>query len=242
MSGCRGQIEVMHYLAEEAKLQPSMRVLFLTPCHATPWFSHVHANISMDFLDCSPPGKHLLAALLTKSRKCCTSNIIHLDVQLFAHIQDAAKNAHGLQCKLCCQMEACCVFRPSATTSCALHGRNVWTGTSVCAIHAGWAADTKCLNTPACSMQSPKVAGKHNSTVPHEDDAFRQDPLLFLQSRWGTADKNSIPTHVVMFQDLVPALSRYIAEQNYALEKTIFNCHVQVDAGDRIWVWKQSMH
>ena len=53
---CRGQVDVMHYLGHEAQLQPSMRVLFLTPCHATPWFSHVHANISMDFLDCSPPG------------------------------------------------------------------------------------------------------------------------------------------------------------------------------------------
>jgi len=54
----RGQIDVMRYLAEEAKLQPSMRVLFLTPCHATPYYSHVHSNITMDFLDCSPPGEH----------------------------------------------------------------------------------------------------------------------------------------------------------------------------------------
>ena len=64
-SACRGQIDVMHYLAGEAQLQPSMSVLFLTPCHATPWFSHVHASISMEFLDCSPPGIHHLTALLT---------------------------------------------------------------------------------------------------------------------------------------------------------------------------------
>ncbi len=49
---------MMRYLAEEAKLQPSMHVLFLTPCHATPYYSHVHTNITMDFLDCSPPGEH----------------------------------------------------------------------------------------------------------------------------------------------------------------------------------------
>jgi phosphatidylinositol glycan class B len=30
-------------------------VLFLTPCHATPYYSHVHRNVSMRFLDCSPP-------------------------------------------------------------------------------------------------------------------------------------------------------------------------------------------
>ena len=54
---CRGQIDAMHYLADEAKLQPNMNVLFLTPCHATPYYSHIHSNISMEFLDCSPPGK-----------------------------------------------------------------------------------------------------------------------------------------------------------------------------------------
>ena len=29
-------------------------VLFLTPCHATPYFTHVHRPIPMRFLDCSP--------------------------------------------------------------------------------------------------------------------------------------------------------------------------------------------
>lgn len=29
-------------------------VLFLTPCHATPYYTHVHAPIPMRFLDCSP--------------------------------------------------------------------------------------------------------------------------------------------------------------------------------------------
>ena len=51
---------MMRYLAEEAKLQPSMHVLFLTPCHATPYYSHVHSNITMDFLDCSPPGEQCI--------------------------------------------------------------------------------------------------------------------------------------------------------------------------------------
>lgn len=54
---CRGQIDVMHYLGQEADLHPNISVLFLTPCHATPYYSHIHRNISMEFLDCSPPGK-----------------------------------------------------------------------------------------------------------------------------------------------------------------------------------------
>lgn len=29
-------------------------IKFLTPCHATPFYSHTHKNIPMSFLDCSP--------------------------------------------------------------------------------------------------------------------------------------------------------------------------------------------
>ena len=53
---CRGQIDVMDYLGQEADLHSNMSVLFLTPCHATPYYSHIHRDISMEFLDCSPPG------------------------------------------------------------------------------------------------------------------------------------------------------------------------------------------
>lgn len=74
----------------------------------------------------------------------------------------------------------------------------------------------------------------------HEYGMFRDEPLKVLQSRWRHVEKSSMPTHLVMFQDLVPAVSRYIAGQGFALRKTLFNCHFQVDAGSRIWVWKQS--
>ena len=70
MNICRGQIDVMRHLADEAKLHPSMHVMFLTPCHATPYYSHVHSNITMDFLDCSPPGKNSAAYLLLMHKVC----------------------------------------------------------------------------------------------------------------------------------------------------------------------------
>lgn len=73
----------------------------------------------------------------------------------------------------------------------------------------------------------------------HEYGLFTNDPLQFLHSRWDAKKTHSMPTHLVMFQDLVPALSRYIAEQGFALKKAFFNCHVQVDAGSSIWLWKQ---
>jgi hypothetical protein len=49
-------MSVMQHLAAEARRREDISVLFLTPCHATPFYSHMHVNIPMDFFDCSPPG------------------------------------------------------------------------------------------------------------------------------------------------------------------------------------------
>jgi GPI mannosyltransferase 3 len=53
----RGVIDVMHWLRNEArhKSHPVENVLFLMPCHSTPFYSHFHHNISMRFLTCEPP-------------------------------------------------------------------------------------------------------------------------------------------------------------------------------------------
>ena len=54
---CRGQIDVMRHLSHQSQLAgPGLHVLFLTPCHATPYYSHLHQPIPMQFLDCSPSG------------------------------------------------------------------------------------------------------------------------------------------------------------------------------------------
>lgn len=51
----RGTIAVMQHLT--ATLEQGDYVLFLTPCHAGPWQSHLHRLLpTMRFLDCSPPG------------------------------------------------------------------------------------------------------------------------------------------------------------------------------------------
>ena len=49
----RGTISVIHDLA--GAVSPGDQVVFLTPCHATPFHSHIHAdNVTLRFLDCSP--------------------------------------------------------------------------------------------------------------------------------------------------------------------------------------------
>ncbi|XP_066272298.1 GPI mannosyltransferase 3-like [Branchiostoma lanceolatum] len=51
----RGTVDVMSYLSQEADRHGrDMSVLFLMPCHSTPFYSHVHHNISMRFLECPP--------------------------------------------------------------------------------------------------------------------------------------------------------------------------------------------
>lgn len=50
----RGGEAVMEHLAKEAREGLVERVLFLMPCHATPFYSSLHKNVSMRFLDCSP--------------------------------------------------------------------------------------------------------------------------------------------------------------------------------------------
>ncbi len=55
----------MWHLARHTR--PGDSVLFLTPCHATPFYSHVHRAVRMRFLDCSPPGWAPVVACLNPS-------------------------------------------------------------------------------------------------------------------------------------------------------------------------------
>lgn len=50
----RGTEDVTYYLSKEVLKGNVTNILFLTPCHATPYYSTVHHNIPMRFLDCSP--------------------------------------------------------------------------------------------------------------------------------------------------------------------------------------------
>lgn len=55
----RGTLDVMHQLADIAENyrdedNKQANILFLMPCHSTPYYSHIHQNISMRFLTCHP--------------------------------------------------------------------------------------------------------------------------------------------------------------------------------------------
>lgn len=44
----------MIYLSKEAQNEKVKGILFLMPCHATPYFSTLHYDLPMRILDCSP--------------------------------------------------------------------------------------------------------------------------------------------------------------------------------------------
>lgn len=50
----RGSEDVMNFLSREAAKDRVKSILFLMPCHATPYYSTLHQDLPMDFLDCSP--------------------------------------------------------------------------------------------------------------------------------------------------------------------------------------------
>lgn len=49
----RGTVVVMKFLYDES-FEKNMDVLFLMPCHSTPYYSYLHRNVSMRFLMCEP--------------------------------------------------------------------------------------------------------------------------------------------------------------------------------------------
>ncbi|MBA0568159.1 hypothetical protein Golob_005670, partial [Gossypium lobatum] len=50
----RGTEDAMNYLSKEAAKGKVKSIIFLMPCHATPYYSTLHNNLPMRFLDCAP--------------------------------------------------------------------------------------------------------------------------------------------------------------------------------------------
>ncbi|CAN8011031.1 unnamed protein product, partial [Ixodes pacificus] len=50
----KGALEVVDFLGTELEANPKANVLFLMPCHSTPYYSHIHRRVKMRFLKCEP--------------------------------------------------------------------------------------------------------------------------------------------------------------------------------------------
>lgn len=61
-----GQVEVMNFIRNNySGKAANTSVLFLTPCHTTPYYSYIRRHIKMRFADCSPPGNETALYLHT---------------------------------------------------------------------------------------------------------------------------------------------------------------------------------
>ena len=60
----RGVVDVTGYLRHASQMGKVDGILFLMPCHSTPFYSHVHSDVPMDFLGCDPPWEYVFARLM----------------------------------------------------------------------------------------------------------------------------------------------------------------------------------
>ena len=51
----RGVVHAVEWLRERAYAQRVTDILFLMPCHSTPYYSHIHLDIPIRFITCEPP-------------------------------------------------------------------------------------------------------------------------------------------------------------------------------------------
>ena len=76
---------------DNVKLHPSgVQVLFLLPCHSTPYYSHLHRNVSMRFLTCEPDLTDQGPQYIDEADRFFADPISWLEVNLFS------LNKHGV--------------------------------------------------------------------------------------------------------------------------------------------------
>lgn len=51
----RGVMDATFFLRKEVRKHDANGILYLMPCHSTPFYSYIHKNITLDFLTCEPP-------------------------------------------------------------------------------------------------------------------------------------------------------------------------------------------
>jgi hypothetical protein len=56
----RGVVHTIEWLREEAYKGHVSSIVFLMPCHSTPYYSHIHLDIPMRYITCEPPLGYVL--------------------------------------------------------------------------------------------------------------------------------------------------------------------------------------
>ncbi len=181
-------------------------LLFLTPCHATPLYSHLHARrVATRFLDCSPPGWAAAVARLNCG----------------APAWPGRQASHGSGAALAAdrQQHACesCEARPPGAGDTGQCGtRDSCRGSCV-------GADS--IRTSGAVMQAAATRS--------ERQLFEADPAAWLATHYPLTapDGAALPTYVILFSNQLAAVGGWLQEGGYRLSQDLFHTHFAVDNG-----------
>ena len=214
------------YLAAKASATPRgaaeiPSVLFLTPCHATPLYSHLHAPLPARFLDCSPLGWAPAVARLNSGNPAWPSrHVSHAAAEDMppvvlgaphagVHLAPQATIRKPGQCGECDSCRGSCVSADSAVV----------------------AAISPPMAEPAEELAAD-AAAVHPALTRSERQLFEGDPSAWLHLHYPSAanDGVSLPTYVVLFDTQLAAVVEWLQDGGYHLSQEFFHTHVAVDS------------
>ena len=220
-------MDVIKYLAAEAKAAPqgaaTPSLLFLTPCHATPLYSHLHIRLSTRFVDCSPPGwapavaRLNAGALAWPRRQVSHGSFVGVSAQ---RPHDARRSCEAPQPGIADSGQ--CDTQESRRGSCA----------STSSLRSGAAAIVHATTQVAASSVDT-AAATHPADIRSERQRFEADPLAWLATRYPptATDGAALPTYVILFSDQLAAVEGWLQEGGYRLSRDFFHTHFAVDNG-----------
>lgn len=201
MHVCRGTIDAISYLAAEAQHSPGDSLLFLTPCHATPLYSHLHRPLAARFLDCSPPGWAPAVACLNGGASAgggALSGGSNRSGQA-----GGWSAAGGMQRRAAAEAAAA---RDADVARCLGAAR-------------------------AQREQQLRDSALDGSVVRSESDRFEQNPQQWLQAEYPEGRDRAMPTHVVLFNTVQQQIDTWLQQHGYRLRQSFFHTHFAVDRG-----------
>ena len=202
-------MDVIKYLAAETEAAPggaaAPSLLFLTPCHATPLYSHLHMRLATRFIDCSPPGWTAAVAQLNAGAPAWPQ----LQVSNGSNVGLSAHRPHNAS-------GSCEPAQPGAGDTGQRETRNSRRGSCV-------SADS--IRTSA--------AAAHPAATRSERQLFEADPAAWLATCYPLAapDGDALPTYVILFSNQLAAVGGWLQKGGYRLSYDFFHTHFAVDNG-----------
>ena len=240
---CRGTLDAIKFLAAEARAAPRgaepPSVLFLTPCHAAPLYSHLHAPLAAHFLDCSPLGWGPAVARLNNGGPLWprrqVSNATAAGTPPVTHSSQAAGFCEASQATD--QNIGQCGTLDIRRGSCV--GED-GTAPGVVATPAR-AQEAEGLAEAAAAGADTVM---HPAVLRNERQLFEASPSAWLQLRYPPAGCKgpALPTYVVVFDNQLAAVSSWLPDRGYRLSRNFFHTHFAVDDGHEARVLVFTLH